>query len=301
MSIIYAIFSAIAILEIDYVLTPPPLHRDILGIVFAVGLAFSPMLCMCILWPGMSVVLKLDPLFPIFRDTGPSSIYYYPFISLRFLFSTFEFAVLIRWYGFSIMQLFLVLTIGNFGLDVLYDITKYPHKHRHLPQKPRQILFKEDAAEMTRWQELVIKILIIQRRIFLHTRFWSYNLGLIIFILFTTGTVLLSIVNYALLNLYSILPTEIYLFAIFFTLLFGFCFVILVTFVTSIENGSSKLKEEFKLALQSHKLGKRYVNALSKAKISTPFFSFRRKGLMGLIRIPVDVTMNLVLTFPVDF
>ncbi len=158
----------------------------------------------------------------------------------------------------------------------------------------------EDAIELVIWQEQVIRLLIIQRRIFLHTKIWSYNLGFIIFLLVTTGIVLWSIVNYALLTLYSILPTEIYCFVIGASLLLCFLYVTLATFVTSIENGSSKLNEQFKLALQSHKLGRRYVNTLSKAKISTPFFSFRRKALIGLIRIPFDVTMNLVLTFPVE-
>lgn len=292
--------SAAATLQVNYILTPPPIYRDILGIIFAVGIAFTPLVFMCMLWPGMSVVLKLDPLFPILGYAEPSSIFFHSFILTRFLFSTFESAVLVRWYCFSIMQLFLVLTIGNTGFHLLYNITKYPYKHRHLPQKPEIIVFMEDAIKMKTWQDLVITMLIMQRRIFLQTKFWSYNLGFIIFILITTGVILWSIVNFALLTLYSILPTQIYGFAVGVSLLVCFLYVTLVTFVTSIENGSSKLNEQFKLALQSYKLGRRYVNTLSKAKISTPFFSFRRKALIGIIRIPFDVTMNLVLTFPFE-
>lgn len=285
-------------LNVSYLLPSPPFHRDVLGIIFTVIMVIGPVFLLVIV-PGLVILLKIDPLFGLFSFIPSANLATtILLISARFLFTTYEFAVLIRWFSFSLMQLFLVLIIGNTGLKLLYEIAKHPKKFRHLPQKPEPVEHNENTLQMAIWQLFIVRLVIIQRRILLQTRFWSYNMGANIFILVSLGVILWSLTNYTLIVMTAILPIEIILVAIALEVVYVFLYGTLIPYVTSIEHGSRLLNKEFRIALMSHKLGRRYINTLTTAKISTPFFSFRKAVIILLFRIPFEATVNLVLTFP---
>ncbi|CAL8083781.1 unnamed protein product [Orchesella dallaii] len=61
-----------------------------------------------------------------------------------------------------------------------------------------------------------------------------------------------------------------------------------------------KLNQKIDRDLDGSKLGGRYAKTLRMAKISAPFFGFVGTNFPNILAIPLDITMNLVLTFPLN-
>ncbi|CAL8098496.1 unnamed protein product [Orchesella dallaii] len=74
-------------------------------------------------------------------------------------------------------------------------------------------------------------------------------------------------------------------------------FMILVSFVSSLAVNSKKIILDIVQMLNGYKVGKRYSRTMRYAEISTPFFSFIGTNYFFLLGIPLEMTMNLALTF----
>ncbi|CAL8098671.1 unnamed protein product [Orchesella dallaii] len=281
--------------ELDgwYLLSNKPMHRDYLGIaLFLVQLIFG---LLTISFPVLGIVFNFDPLAPFLpsNKVGVLSsfkdiILFVSCIVLRFVCYGFETAIMFKWFSFVLIQLALVLTIGN---QELVFMRKYVEN----PPPP----FRNNRKNMKDWQNLLVKVVILQRKIVLHTEFWSNYIGHLIFIIYSLGIMIWCMANYVVIVLRRVLQIEMSYLLISVSTVCLIMFVVLLSFVSSIAINSRKLNSTIAVRLRRYQLGRRYTATLCCAKISTPFFSFTGNNFFFLLGIPLEITMNLLLTFPV--
>ncbi|CAL8145940.1 unnamed protein product [Orchesella dallaii] len=254
--------SAVRDLHAEHLFRPPPPHKDLTGIILCCtnyGLA-----CVCFCIPIAGMYLAMDPLHLVSQFLlGSGQVApLYLFIFVRLLIAFIICVVTSRWAIFLLVQLFLVLTIGNDSLKALAYVVREPHHFPYLPQKPIVVTTPEEKKKLEIWKSFVISVIIIQRRVFLHTKFWSYNIGYVGYTLVAVGTFLWGITNCTLINMYRYLDLEIVILTFLLSFICFFFYLTLVSFVASIEVNSGKLNRQFGNALRDHHLGKRFFGTI---------------------------------------
>ncbi|CAL8083784.1 unnamed protein product [Orchesella dallaii] len=261
-----------------------PIYKDILGVAFCALTLLPAFALLCV--PIAGLWFGTDPLGPILPHLQTVRFYWVvPILIIRITFYMLESVVTARWVCFVCIHLAMVLSVGNVALMFLQKVID-ERKPRSL-ERPRA------------WEQLLIEVIVVQRWIFLHTQIWSNNIGSLVFIIYVLGIGFSSLSNYTLITLRAVLnivPTIIFITVSGVALL---AFFVLVPFVSHIAINSKKLNTKIVSELKCYKLGSRYAKTLRIAKISTPFFAFSGNNFTNLFGIPFDVTMNLVLTFPV--
>ncbi|CAL8083794.1 unnamed protein product [Orchesella dallaii] len=262
----------------------PPFYRDILGVAFCAFTLLPIFSMLCV--PPTGVYFGIDPLGHFMPNVATVKLQWIVLIIfIRVAFYVVEVLVTARWICFVCIHLAMVLSIGNMALGLLLKVV-CERKPRFL-KRPRK------------WEEFLIFIVVLQRRIVLHTQIWSRNIGSLIFIIYTSGIDLWSASNYTLILLRSALNVIL---TVIFILVSGLSlavFLVLVPFVSNIAINSQNLNRKLVSEMKCYKLGNRYAKTLRGARISTPFFTFTGNNFPNLLGIPFDITMNLVLTFPV--
>ncbi|CAL8083790.1 unnamed protein product [Orchesella dallaii] len=261
-----------------------PIYKDILGVAFCALTLLPAFTSLCV--PLAGLWFGTDPLGPILPHLQTVRFYWVVPISLiRVTFYMLETMVTARWACFVCVHLAMVLSIGNIGLMFLLKLI--------CERKPR--FLQRPLA----WERLLIEVIVVQRRVFLHTQIWSQNIGSLIFTIYVLGIGFWCSSNYSLITLREVL--NIILTIIFITVsgVALLAFFVLVPFVSHIAINSKKLNRKIVSELKCYKLGSRYAKTLRIAMISTPFFTFSGNNFTNLFGIPFEVTMNLVLTFPV--
>ncbi|CAL8098192.1 unnamed protein product [Orchesella dallaii] len=281
-------------LSVLHLLNPPPIFQDIVG-VLSVGLvAFMTMGVLCL--PILTIFFDVDPLCILLEPFHNGHVLLSVTVYLvRYIFFALAFTRMARWYCFIFIHFVVVLVIANKFMDGILKIVQNPEDFNHLPNKPNN---SDSLKEKVAWQRFIIRVILLNRSIRLLCNFWSRNVGWLIFTILVLGVWLWAASNYALMALYTMLPQLLILVCVWLSTICSVIFVVLATYVAQVEKKSNVLVGIIRRDLRSYKMGRRYASTMDSAKISTPFFSFEGSNLISLFRIPFDVTVNIVLTFP---
>ncbi|CAL8098481.1 unnamed protein product [Orchesella dallaii] len=283
--------SATDVLGAWYLVNTKPFYKDFLGgalagVTFVLGI-------LAITIPALGIYFDFDSLAPFLPisfyniSTTFDVIDFLIRILVRFSFYTVPIALKARWFNFVLVHLAVVLEIGNTGLILL-------RKYVYLPPPPyRDHLRRNQMA----WEKLLIRVVLIHRQILLVTQMWSQNIGHLIFIIYSLGIMIWCVANFCFISLGSKLGIELNALLISLSLICMTMFFILMGFVSSIAVNSKKLLWDVAERLNKFKVGKRYSKTMRYAKIYTPFFSFIGTNYFFLLGIPLEITMNLLLTF----
>ncbi|CAL8097913.1 unnamed protein product [Orchesella dallaii] len=276
-----------------YLITTKPFYKDFLGVALAgVTLILG---FLAVAFPVIGVLFEIDSLAPFLpthfskKNTTFDVIDLVFRIVVRLSFYFFSIALKVRWFNFVLVHLAIVLEIGNSMLVFVRNYLFFP------PPPYRDPLRRNQSG----WDRLLIRVLLIQRQIFFHTQFWSQNIGHLIFMIYSLGIMIWCVSNFTVISLGSQLSFELNAMFISLSLLCMIMFVILVSFVSNIAINSKKLNMDIAQRLCLFKIGKRYVKTMRLSKIYTPCFSFTGANYFFLLGIPLEITMNLLLTFSV--
>lgn len=285
---------------------PRSITHDILGISMCITVGI-PIVCIFVV-PFFLIRLDLDPLESFILSCPPlvglgNNV---AIILLRFLLTTSLGFIVCRWYSFVLIKFVLILVHGNLLLKGLTEITRNTEKYPHLPQNPQRLL-QLDIVSVARyrhlkqsWDNLLIDIFKSHKMLLLPCNFWSLNVGLILFFMISLGTTLISALNYAAFMLNAAMGLNLLIVCIFLSFSLSKVFLIIISFVTSIERNSRNLLKTLENSLMYNSYGKRCLRSQKSARIYTPFFSLRGGNKITFIRIPLDITLNMILTFSPD-
>ncbi|CAL8097916.1 unnamed protein product [Orchesella dallaii] len=165
--------------ELDawYIVTTKPFYKDFLGVALACVTIILGFLAISL--PVCGIFFEFDALYPFLRtnssrvDTALDVINLLLRILIRFLFYFFSIVLKARWFNFVLVHFAVELEIWNTTLILIRNYVL-------LPPPPYRDLLRRNRRG---WESLLIKVVLIQRQIFLITQLWSQNIGHLIFIM----------------------------------------------------------------------------------------------------------------------
>ncbi|CAL8098502.1 unnamed protein product [Orchesella dallaii] len=274
-----------------YLINTKPFYKDFLGgalagVTFVIGFLLMTV-------PALGIFFDFDSLAPLLPtsfsniNTTFDMIEFLIRVLVRVSFYTVTCVLTARWFNFMLVHVAVVLEIWNSGLILI-------RKYIHLPPPPYRDHLKRNQWA---WEKLLIRVVLIHREFLLITQMWSQNIGHIIFTMYSVGIMILCISNFCVISLGSKFGIELNALLIGLSLICMTMFMILVSFVSSIAVNSKKIILDIVQMLNGYKVGKRYSRTMRYAKISTPYFSFTGTNYFFLLGIPLEMTLNLSLTF----
>ncbi|CAL8097910.1 unnamed protein product [Orchesella dallaii] len=217
-----------------YLITTKPFYKDFLGVALAGATFILGFLAVSI--PVIGVLFEFDALAPFFPTNFSNINNTFDAVSMllrilvRLLFYFFPIALKARWFNFVLAHLAIVLETGNRLLILLRNYLFFP------PPPYRDPLRRKQSG----WEGLLIGAVLIHRQVFLHTQFWSHNIGHLIFMIYSLGIMIWCVSNFTVISLGYQFGFELNAMFISLSLLCMIMFVILVSFVSNMAINSKK-------------------------------------------------------------
>ncbi|CAL8092283.1 unnamed protein product [Orchesella dallaii] len=235
-----ALIEAITRFNIWHLFPRLPPYKDVLGVAFCAITLIPIFLLLCV--PPAGLWFGIDPLGPFLPPLRTVRFYWVvPISFIRVTFYMLEIMITARWGCFVFIHLAMVLSIGNMGLVLFLKL---------IYERKRQFWERPQA-----WEQLLIEMIVVQRRVFLHTQIWSRNIGFLIFNIYTLGIGFWCSSNYSLITLRTVLNLLLITFSIIVSVISLTAFFVLVPFVSNIAINSKKLNGKLDSELKCYKLG----------------------------------------------